>query len=528
MNRLIIVILVSVIFNSFGFFSVARGTQTSITQADDSEELQGLFNSKNQLINLATNRTYTVSKQLTIDHPLTIAGNNCSIIFKGNIDTGLLINSDNISILNMSLTGDNTTNIIKLSSGAKNISINKLNLTGAKVGIESSNDHANINISNCQFNVSVHGVVLRGTRGAVVKNNIFSGKRTGGGTGVYILGSSLTASAISNGIIFLNENRYKVGDVVRFYGNEKSSEIENDLNYYVRSSSQKTITISRTLGGKALNLSQNSQVKCLALSKNVQIINNTTSNNQCGIYLIRTDSSTVSGNFVEDITGIQLEESWNNQVSRNKVKDAKDLGINLHKNSSYNEVFDNSVTNCGNAALGLTGDITSKIANNNYNVLVNNDLSNSKALSSYPSLTGNGIELNQLGKGNVIRNNRIYGNQNYGIRIAKGIHNTVVFGNTVTSNKFGVNISNDGTDLDSNEISKNYNDGIIIGENVSDVKIKRNKLSKNGSYAIKGGAKSRMTKIYNNIMDENNIDSIDSNGIKINKDIENKVKKKVN
>ena len=76
MNRLILVILITV-----NFISADRVLHASVTQADDYEELQGLFNSKSQLIKLSaiedhtpfTSRTVngTTYTRVTLAMPLT-------------------------------------------------------------------------------------------------------------------------------------------------------------------------------------------------------------------------------------------------------------------------------------------------------------------------------------------------------------------------------------------------------------------------------------------------------------------------
>jgi len=140
-----------------------------------------------------------------------------------------------------------------------------------------------------------------------------------------------------------------------------------------------------------------------------------------GIYLVNTNSSTVSNNYIyfNAGAGIELEGSFSNEISGNTVEDNDDCAILLF-DSSDNEIELNDISNedefytgCG---LYLDRSSNNRISNNN---ISKND--------------ENGLEIWES-LNNTLSNNIISLNQENGIYLDINTINSVIIGNTMCYN----------------------------------------------------------------------------------------------
>lgn len=197
----------------------------------------------------------------------------------------------------------------------------------------------------------------------------------------------------------------------------------------------------------------------VAQSNNNEINNNTvTSNNSYGIYLYGISSfNNVYDNTVEgNSRGIYLKEAVNNNTfERNSIFNNAEEGLYVYS-SALNTIRDNDVYNNKigiRLQLALENVIANNDAHDNFEQGIGASIGSDKNIIFENKIYGNdkyGVYISDSSE-NDINSNTIAANNQYGIYFYNGSNQNTAFGNTVESHEKGVYIklSND------NEINQN-------------------------------------------------------------------------
>jgi parallel beta-helix repeat protein len=468
---------------------------------DDATALQTAINAVPSGGKLIIPRGLTVKcgSTITISTPMTVDAYGATLVSSHNSQNVLVINSNDVTINGFTIQGNNGTNenAIQIKTGKTNIEINEVITSGALNGISSEVRVKNVRINKCTPQGQVQGIILRTPYRCFIEKCRIDNHSVNGGNAIKIQGYQLNviSMTVSNSTITATNHGFVVGDKIRFQLPDTSTpnptlpnEIKLDKSYYVSSViDANTFKVSSTPTGADVTFTGSDfsgNVIVLVTARDIRIRDNDMFNNRAGIYCTYTDDSIFEGNYIDGGTCIQLENSWHNKVSLNTTINASDLGINLHRNSSYNKIIGNKAAYCTNAGIGLTQDIVNGQANNNYNEIIGNTSEYSIHHPNYPTTTGSGIEMTYLGKGNTIKGNHLLNNEKYGVHVGGGLTMTIITENHIEGNSIGIMIDNDNATVGNNFIMNNGSDGIHLSNAVSWVNISNNKINKNLGWGI--------------------------------------------
>lgn len=181
------------------------------------------------------------------------------------------------------------------------------------------------------------------------------------------------------------------------------------------------------------------------------------------IYVDSSSGNTISGNRIEGGKGIWIVNSLDNVLVSNKINNATESGLNIHRSS---------------------------------NIIVYNN-----------NFSGNRYSIYSQDSRNInITNNNIKNSDVVGIEIISG-ENNVVEKNSVSNNPTGILFDTDNGKIKENIIRYN-NIGISLGGAGSI--ICRNNISRSTLYGIYGEADSYSNIIYENIFKDNNVNAMDN------------------
>jgi parallel beta-helix repeat protein len=224
------------------------------------------------------------------------------------------------------------------------------------------------------------------------------------------------------------------------------------------------------------------------------IVCNTITNHDCGIYLVNATNTTIEENTITSTTtGIKVEQSAHNNISNNSVNTYSSTGILLYLNSPHNQLLNNTVhggvSDSGNSGISLdwadhTLLIGNTITNNRgwgisiggnskYALVDHNEVSNNKGYS------GTGIVITS--SWNTITNNTIGGND-VGVSIINYARNLTLSNNTIAHNtEKGIDLwAGEYSTITSNSIINNGEFGIYIFEYSDHNLITANTVCQNG------------------------------------------------
>jgi parallel beta-helix repeat protein len=185
----------------------------------------------------------------------------------------------------------------------------------------------------------------------------------------------------------------------------------------------------------------------LSSVSNCIIANNKMTNNYDGIYLTSSHNNFITGNIlIANIqTGIYLDGSRHNEVQNNEVSQNDWKGIYL-KYSRFNRLLNNNVNRSSSGIHLVSSDNNDLIENNvtkidHYGILLDASSNTSLKLNSVSkSLYGIYVR-SSIDRGsnyNILEHNRLYENNNYGIKIQTATKNIVRY-NLIEEN-FGYGI----------------------------------------------------------------------------------------
>jgi parallel beta-helix repeat protein len=215
------------------------------------------------------------------------------------------------------------------------------------------------------------------------------------------------------------------------------------------------------------------------------IFNNTVNNNQNeGIHLATSsNNNTLKDNTcnndtygLSQETGIKLQNNCNNNTVENNIVDGNDeRGIHLWSNCNENDVINNNVTNNNWYGINLEGSSNNAIINNEvYDKGVTNQLV--------------GIFLISNSDDNLVENNTIYDNNNYGIQLDSSSGNNRIKNNTVVNKitsyqEYGIYLRSDNNTISENTANNNTLYGIYLLDSHNNT-IKNNTAKLNGEHGI--------------------------------------------
>ncbi|MCE5214263.1 MAG: right-handed parallel beta-helix repeat-containing protein, partial [Methanobacterium sp.] len=205
---------------------------------------------------------------------------------------------------------------------------------------------------------------------------------------------------------------------------------------------------------------------------NLQIIENTISNNFIGIFLQNSNNNQILKNTIQNNiwVGICLDNASSNIINNgNEINNNVD-GIYLVNSSNNNTISRNTIHNNTNTGINLL------------NGSIGNIISLNTAIS-YNGLIG---VLIRDSDSNTISSNTISNNIWAGLALDNADSNTINGGNTISGNQEGINLTNStGNTISGNTITGNTNIGVslISGSNGNFININNN-ISNNGIIGI--------------------------------------------
>jgi len=253
-------------------------------------------------------------------------------------------------------------------------------------------------------------------------------------------------------------------------GNGESSciEIKNSNVYF----QIENCTVYNSWGGSWPNFGAGIKLNNVS---NAELINNNCSdNNGVGIFLIDSNSNTISGNIINNNLlngGIYLEQSNNNLISENIIDSNAGGGIYIHY-SNNNTISGNHIVNnyyC-HGGIRLENCQFSEISENF--IFNNNNGGISLYISSYNELYGNIVNHNQPGEGILLEGNsnhniildNIIDNNNMGIYLDTSFFNVIegnIIINTEGNEAIGIYDSHNNI-ISGNMVNFNFGDGIVL------------------------------------------------------------------
>lgn len=478
----------------------------------------------NGVLNIPAGSDIITSKTINVTKPITINGLGSKITAEHSAQNVIFIASDSVIIQGLSIIGNSNENGIQIKEGMKDILIENIKTSEVLNGISSQDLASKIKIQDSDVSAKVQGIILRLPSDCEIRRCTIDNIDVLGGTAIKLMGREKAVEAYSSATktFKITGHKLKAGDRIRFYGTgTMPTGSAKDTSYYVSAKglTANEFTVALPGGTKmddsvsvqnfvdvnitGSNLPSPTNLSIVHVGRSNMISDIRSKKCRAGIYLVAMDECEIDHNNISDGTPIQIENSWHNTLSRNTVRHAIDLGLNLHKNSSYNQISENHALYCMNAGIGLTEDVLVGIANNNYNQITNNHSMYSKPLPAYPSSTGHGIEMNLNGRGNVLTGNHCIGNARHGIRVAGGMIDTVIKGGIISNNLVGVKVSNDGAMIEGVLITGNV-DGIHLDDNINFVQVNNCRVRNNLGWGVYLGNNSRLCIGVGNTINSNN------------------------
>ena len=230
-------------------------------------------------------------------------------------------------------------------------------------------------------------------------------------------------------------------------------------------------------------ISDHVQNVVLLLSDHSDIVNNDISGASVGLYIGGSNFITIKENDVSiNKYGFQLNHSNNNNISENIVRDNTTNGIYLLRFNNDNEIFDNQITNSGNG-------IYLHNTNNYYNIIRNNTI-----------LDNGNYGISLTSDNNTLENNTIERCGRFGIYLQSSF-NTITGNEILNNDEHGLYMGSAGNNtISDNNISNNTGHGVVMTVNCNENTLTNNTISDNESSGILSQASSNNDIINNTII----------------------------
>jgi parallel beta-helix repeat protein len=194
--------------------------------------------------------------------------------------------------------------------------------------------------------------------------------------------------------------------------------------------------------------------------------NNITNSSRWGLYFFSSNDCTIGDNYINNTKGIYLYSSNNNVFSNNNFSNCKETAISLGSSSEDCIMYNNTFFNNKHAIFGQTS------SNNNVsqNIMMRSNI--------------DGIKLYQ-GSNNFIKNNTIRKSGNNAIFITTS--NSKIIDNTLDSNQVGIRLEGSNCEVVNNTIKNSTIWGIYVASGSINNLIYLNRLRYNGVNAKEDG-----------------------------------------
>jgi len=354
-----------------------------------------------------------------------------------------------------------------------NIIINNLtSLTLRSTAWESSKDNTSTIIDATGLG---NGIIIANSTncriyGFTIANAVTNGVKLGANNSSNFIGYSVI---ISNGVsgVFMQDNSSADTTI---YSNIIN---ENQTYGIYNEASSGTIILYNTCNKNGIQgiYINNDNGDNITIQYNTVTESQGSGNNQCNIYVNRSDYVKILDNYVSRGLGRGVQLNGNAQyciVSNNIICSNDKEGFRNTASAAFNNtIISNKIFN------NLDGMF---LRNIKYNKFLGNSIYNNSA---------RGIECQQLSFSNVFAGNNIYANTNDGIRLFRGPYWNIVSNNKIHENhNDGIEISGDANNSYSNRIVNNNiygntNSGILLSRGFSEY-IGGNSVSMNGVHGI--------------------------------------------
>ena len=323
----------------------------------------------------------TYIESITVNKPITLAGNNKSTVVLDSNDTyedGILVQSNNVTITNITIMNYNSFTLgdgVRISdSSIQNAVLTNLNLLNNWHGIYLYSDSVPIQnialnniysydnsygirlirtnkciVSNCNFNSDGCGLAVDSSNNNLIQNNTFNNAFFG-----------MVGFQLSHYIHKVNGNTAN-GKALLYYANQTNLLLDFEAGQIILVNCSNSHIRNLTLNDTPFGV-------YVAFSDNVNVSNNSFSNS--AILLDKSKDSTIISNNIHDndnTVGIGLAFSNNNKIISNAIYNHDYIGIHFYS-SNNNVIKSNSIYNNG---LGIN-----LVTSSNNNTIYHNNLDN--------------------------------------------------------------------------------------------------------------------------------------------------------
>jgi parallel beta-helix repeat protein len=399
------------------------------------------------------------------------------------IDDNIIIDLD---LDGIQLTGDSNTNTI-----SNNIIANNNNFG---IWIYSNNDYNNI-INNTITNNSGFGIRLNedSDHNTIINNTISNN----GCLGISVSGTSNTimGNIITNNHIDLSSSAYEtIISENYFFNTGLLISSDKDCNNTVTNNIVNCKPLLYLDDASDFVFDGDAGQIFLINCTNITVKNQELFNTSVGIQLVESNTCIISGNIIANSSYVWWGNDWwgghglylsghsnTNTISGNTLIGNQRNGINLHSNSTYNNIFNNTITDSRN------GIYLSQ--HSDYNTILNNTIiKNYIGIWIYSDSDTNTVS------GNIITNSTgIY--DDLGIKLW-GCNN-IISVNTISNNGGGIEISGDSNAVFGNTITNSTWGGIYLSDSNMNT-ILGNAIRGNQRYGITLSQNSHHNNIINN------------------------------
>ena len=209
-----------------------------------------------------------------------------------------------------------------------------------------------------------------------------------------------------------------------------------------------------------------------------------------GIFMSISNNNTIYGNIINNNeNGIALSQSNYNFIKRNNVANSSEYGIFI--SASNNNTISENINHYNYASIKVDGSSNNKILKNSiYNNFDGLVLSNSD--------------------GNLVSDNVIYNNTNYGIYLNYGSTNNIIFKNILSANLDGIYITSSSfNSFSTNSILNNLVYGVLVATNSINNTFLNNSIKYNNLTGLLFDSTSSNNIVYLNNFTGNSINAID-------------------
>jgi len=374
----------------------------------------------------------------------------------GNIDGGITILADNIVLDGNGYTLKGTGGGSGLYlQGRDQVTIKNLKVMSFKYGMKFTWEYVGTSNSPQKSNTIIDNTLANNTYGVSVDDwmqaNLFTNNRFEGNTyGVSFSGICGARNNVFKNNLF-NDNQFSLFDDCGSPNDIDTSNLVNGKPVYYWVNKQ-DLTVPADAGLVVLKNCSRVTVQNLALSENGQ-----------GIHLSYTIDSKIIGNvFSDNAQGIFLRGSSNNEISKNTIKNSLRYGAYFYRGSN-----DNLFTECIVESSGEDGVYVEYECSGNV-------FSKNQILYSQK----NGVSLGMTPSSQIIGNN-ITQNRGVGIILKYTADDTVVQGNYVSENGFGLLVETTGNTITQNTFMNNYGWAMRLNGSQTNNKIHHNNFIDN-------------------------------------------------